>query len=371
LPKPAAKSKRTSKSKARAPTKRASHSKSGAKSRPNAKEQAEVTEETSGPRVRSFWSGTITFGLVSIPVDLLSAVRSRQTALKLIDTEGNALGRPYHCTKDGKKLDNEDLVRGYETDDGELVVISDEEFASVAPEMSPDINLRNFVPADQIPPVYCEKPYFLAPAGKSAKAYNLLAATMQRTGKVGIGSFVMRAHEYLVAIVSDNGVLRADTLRYADEIRTPESIGLPKRVKPQPKLVSQFIQAMDELKRDELSMAELEDREAEELQELVKKKQKDKGSVIHQPELEAEDADAAESGAQIIDLMAVLRRSLSKRAVVTNAESSPPISLDERRALKQRAATQFHEEAVNDKKSDAKKSVKKKPSVRKSRKRAS
>jgi DNA end-binding protein Ku len=339
LPKPAAKSKRTSKSKSRTQAKRASNSKSRTKSRAKSrKEQVEIAEETSGPRVRSFWSGTITFGLVSIPVDLLSAVRSRQTALKLIDAEGNALGRQYHCTKDGKKLDNEDLVRGYETEDGELVVITDEEFESVAPEMSPDINLRNFVPAEQIPPVYFEKPYFLAPAGKSAKAYNLLAATMQRTGRVGIGSFVMRAHEYLVAIVPDNGVLRADTLRYADEIRTPESIGLPKRAKVQSKLVSQFVNAMKELERDALSMAELEDREAEELQELVKKKQKDKDNVIHQPELETDDPDASEGGAQIIDLMAVLRRSLSKRAVVTNAESSPPISLAERRALKQAAA---------------------------------
>jgi DNA end-binding protein Ku len=343
LPKPAAKSKRTSKAKSRTQAKRVSNSKSRTKSRAQSrtksrKEQVEIAEETSGPRVRSFWSGTITFGLVSIPVDLLSAVRSRQTALKLIDAEGNALGRQYHCTKDGKKLDNEDLVRGYETEDGELVVITDEEFESVAPEMSPDINLRTFVPAVQIPPVYFEKPYFLAPAGKSAKAYNLLVATMQRTGRVGIGSFVMRAHEYLVAIVPDNGVLRADTLRYADEIRTPESIGLPKRTKALPKLVSKFINAMKELKRDELSMAELEDKEAVELQELVKKKQKDKDNVIHQPELETDDPDASEGGAQIIDLMAVLRRSLSKRAVVTNAESSPPISLAERRALKQAAA---------------------------------
>jgi DNA end-binding protein Ku len=328
LPKPKSKSKQNAKPKSKAKATSKRHAK------------ANVTEEAGGPRVRSFWSGTITFGLVSIPVDLLSAVQSRQTALKLIDTEGNALGRQYHCSKEGKKLDNEDLVRGYETDDGEIVVITDEEFASVAPEMSPDINLRNFVPADQIPPVYFEKPYFLAPAGKSAKAYNLLVATMQRTGRVGIGSFVMRAHEYLVAIVPDNGVLRADTLRYADEIRTPESIGLPKRTKAQSKLVTQFIKEINELKRDELSMTELEDKEAEALQELVKRKQKDKDNVIHQPDLELDEAEALEGSAQIIDLTAVLRRSLSKRAVVTNAESSAPISLDERRALKQKTSQQ-------------------------------
>jgi DNA end-binding protein Ku len=287
--------------------------------------------------VRPFWSGTITFGLVSIPVDLVSAVRPRQTALKLIDKGGHALGREYHCSKDGKPLDNEDLIRGYETDDGQMVPITDEEFESVAPEMSSDIELRNFVPADQIPPLYFQKSYFLTPAGKSSKAYNLLAATMERTGRVGIGSFVMRAHEYLVAIVSDNGVLRADTLRYADEVRTPESIGLPKPTKVPAKLTAQFAKEIEDLKRKDLSLVELEDKDAEQLQELVKKKQKDSENVVHQPDLEAEDAaeDASGEGAQIIDLMARLRESLSKRAVVTNVGGGAPISLAERRSQKQ------------------------------------
>lgn len=289
--------------------------------------------------MRPLWSGTITFGLVSIPVDLLAAVRSRQTALKLVDKEGHALGRQYHCSKEGKKLVNDDLVRGYETEDGKMVVITDEEFDAVAPEMSADINLRNFVSAEQIPPMYFQKPYYLAPAGKSSKAYNLLAAIMARTGRVGIGNFVMRGHEYLVAIVADNGVLRADTLRYADEIRSPDSIGLPKRIKASANAVNQFIKEIGELKHNELSMVELEDKEAEDLQALVKSKQKDRNNVIHQSGLETDDDEAPGGNGQVIDLMAVLRRSLSKRAVVTNAEPSAPISLDERRAAKRAAAS--------------------------------
>lgn len=305
--------------------------------------------------MRPLWSGTITFGLVSIPVDLLTAVRSQQTALKLVDKEGHALGRQYHCSEEGKKLANDDLIRGYETEDGKMVVITDEEFDAVAPEMSADINLRNFVPAEQIPPMYFQKPYYLAPAGKSSKAYNLLVATMARTGRVGIGDFVMRGHEYLVAIVSDNGVLRADTLRYADEIRSSDSIGLPKRTQASVKSVNQFIKAIGELKHNELSMAELADEEAEELQALVKAKQKNPDNVVHQAGLETDDDEADEPSAQIIDLMAVLKRSLSKRAVVTNAERSAPISLDERRALKRGAA--------------AKSATKKKARAGKSRKR--
>jgi len=303
------------------------------KTKPEA-EASEAIERHQGASVRPLWSGTITFGLVSIPVDLLSAVRPRQTAMKLIDKEGHALGRQYYCSKDGRKLDNEDLVRGYQTEDGKMVVITDEEFESVAPEMSADINLMNFVPMDQIPSVYFQKPYYLAPAGKSSKAYNLLVATMQRTRRVGIGNFVMRGHEYLVAIVPDNGVLRADTLRYADELRTPESIGLPSPAKIPAERVKQFSQAIEELTRTRLNIEELEDREAEELQALVKAKQKNSDNVVHQSNLETDDAEPPEGGAQIIDLMAVLRRSLSKRAVVTNAQSSAPISLDEHRTRK-------------------------------------
>ena len=289
-------------------------------------------QENVAAPVRSMWSGTITFGLVSIPVALMSAVRPRQTAMKLVDKSGHALGREYHCTKDNKELGNDELVRGYQTDDGKMIVITDEDFEAVAPEMSGDIELRGFVPLEQIPPMYFQKPYFLAPDGKSAKAYTLLAATMERTGRVGIGSFVMRGHEYLVAIIADNGVLRADTLRYADEVRTPESIGLPKARKPAAGKVAQFSKAIDDLKRTALDLSELEDRDAQALRELAESKVKNDENVIHQRGLEEADAEATEGGAQIIDLMEVLRKSLSKSAVVKPAGGSEPISLAERRA---------------------------------------
>jgi len=257
--------------------------------------------------------------------------------MKLVDKEGRALGRRYHCSKEGIELDNDDLVRGYESETGQMIAITDEEFESVAPEMSADIELRNFVPADQIPAVYFQRPFFLAPAGKSSKAYNLLAATLAKTGRVGIGSFVMRGQEYLVAIVPDHGVLRADTLRYADEIRSPEGIGLPKRDKAPATLVKQFAKDIENLQRNALNMAEFEDQEAEELQALVKKNEKDSDKVIEQPELEADEAESLGEGGQVIDLMERLRETLSTRAVVTNAERSAPVSLAERRARKQAA----------------------------------
>ena len=138
-----------------------------------------------------------------------------------------------------------------------MVVITDEEFESVAPEMSGDIELRNFVPLEQIPPIYFNRPYFLAPSGKSAKAYHLLTATMEKTGRVGIGSFVMRGHEYLVAIIADNGVLRADTLRYATRFVRRKPSAWPNAARPTASKVTQFTKAIADLTRTELDLAEL------------------------------------------------------------------------------------------------------------------
>lgn len=306
--------------------------------RENKRASGPETEDGQAPAVRPIWSGTIAFGLVSIPVDLLSAIRPRQTAMKLVDAQGHALGREYHCSKEGKKLAYDELVRGYETRDGKLVEITDEEFESVAPEMSGDIELRNFVPLEQIPPMYFQRPYFLAPSGRSVKAYHLLAATMERTGRAGIGSFVMRGHEYLVAIVSDHGVLRADTLRYSDEIRTPADVGLPKHSKPAAAKVTQFVKEIEALTKRELDVTELKDSEAEALQALVAEKQQRDEGVVHPKGLEDADGDPAESSAKVIDLMAILRKSLSKNVVVKSAASEAPIDLAERRAAREQAA---------------------------------
>lgn len=272
-------------------------------------------EDLSAP-VRAFWSGTITFGLVSIPVDLYSAVRPRAKSMRLVDKQGHPLGREYRCSQDGRKLRQEELIRGYETESGQRVVITDEEFDTFAPEMSRDIELRAFVPREQIPPMYYDRPYFLAPSGRSAKAYTLLARTMERTGRVGIGTFVMRGHEYLAAILSENGVLRAETLRHQAEIRTPEDVGLPQRRKPAARQVARFVKEIEGLTRNALDMEEFEDRDAHALQALAQKKLEEHQDVVEHIQRADEDAEAGTS-AKVIDLMDVLRRNLSRTAQVS------------------------------------------------------
>jgi DNA end-binding protein Ku len=263
--------------------------------------------------VRPFWSGTITFGLVSIPVDLVAAVGPRHKSMKLVDEQGHPLGRRYWCPKDEKIVDNDELVRGYETESGKRVVVTDEEFASAAPEKSRDIDLKRFVPLEAIPPFFFERPYFLAPDERAGKAYTLLAQTMARTGKAGIGSFVMRGHEYLVAILAENGLLRAEVLRYADELRTPESVGLPKPGKADASLVRALGKEIDALNHPGLDPAEMADLEAETLRKFAQQKAKKGAGVIAMDDLEDPDEESGGSG-EVIDLMQALRKSLGAKA---------------------------------------------------------
>ena len=268
-----------------------------------------------------FWAGTITFGLVSIPVELVAAVAPRQKSMKLVDEQGHPLGRRYWCPKDDKVLDNDELVRGYETASGKIVVVTDEEFASAAPEKSRDIDLKRFVPLADIPPFFFERPYFLAPDERAGKAYALLAQTMARSGKAGIGSFVMRGHEYLVAILADNGILRAEVLRYADELRTPETIGLRKPGKADASLVRALAREIDALSKPGLDRAEMADLEAETLRKYAQQKAKKGEGVIAMDELEGED-DEPGGSAEVIDLMEVLRKSLGAKAGAATASKT-------------------------------------------------
>src|SRR5256885_7581738 len=156
-----------------------------------------------------FWSGTLTFGLVSVPVDLYPGNRSNRAPLRMLSPEGEPLARRYYSEKSGNDLQDDDMVRGFEFDKDKYVVVTDEELERLAPEQSRDIDLRKFVPLEDIPPLYFDRSYFLVPGEGSEKAYKLLAETLKEEDLAGIATFVMRGKEYLVAIFSENGILRA------------------------------------------------------------------------------------------------------------------------------------------------------------------
>jgi len=147
----------------------------------------------------------------------------------MLGPKGEPLKREYVGAETGHELDESSTTRGFEIGKGKYVTVSDEELERLAPEKSRDIDLRLFVAREEVSPVYFERAYFLTPADKSGKAYRLLAETMERKERVGTATFVMHGKEYLVAIFSESGILRAETLRFADEIRTPRDIGLPNK----------------------------------------------------------------------------------------------------------------------------------------------
>jgi DNA end-binding protein Ku len=263
-------------------------------------------DEEQEPSVRPFWSGTISFGLVSVPVNLFPANRDSRVNLRMLGPDGEPLKREYHSAETGKDLDASETIRGFETSRGKYVAVTEEELERLAPEKSRDIDLRLFVARDEIYPLYFKRAYFLTPADKSGKAYRLLAETMQRTSRAGIATFVMRGKEYLVAIFAENGILLAETLRFADEVRKPADIGLPKKSKaPAKATVRRFETAISKSSRKAIDPKEMRDEYAEAMLKLIQKK-----SARHKDIVESE---APKKGpAKVVDLMEVLKQSLQQ-----------------------------------------------------------
>jgi len=251
---------------------------------------------------RAFWSGTITFGLVSVPVDLYSA-RAQGERTRMLARDGTPLKRRYRCPEHDRALDDEEIVRGYDTGGGRFVVVEDEELAALAPKKSREIDLQRFVERQEIPAAYFNRAYFLLPSGDTNKAYRLLAATMEETGLAGIGTFVMRGREYLAAILGEGGLLRAETLRFPDEIRTAEDAGLPKKKKVPAAAVTTWKKAIAKLVRKSFDPDDL-DEESGALRKLAERKLERGKDVV-----EVSEAPPEEVGT-VIDLMQVLKQRL-------------------------------------------------------------
>jgi len=239
-----------------------------------------------------------------VPVNLFPANRTSRAPLRMLSTEGEPLARKYYSEKTERDLDADEMVRGYEYEKGKFVVVTDEELERLAPEKTRDIDLKRFVPAASIPPVYFERGYFLTPDAGSEKAYKLLAETMDKEEKAGLATFVMRGKEYLVSIFSEHGILRAETMRFPDELRSPADVDLPKKKKVSPALVRKFEKAISSKSKKQLSERKLEDEQTQQLLKLVKKKAAHRRNVV---EVETEQREQS----NVIDLMAVLKKSLA------------------------------------------------------------
>jgi DNA end-binding protein Ku len=172
---------------------------------------------------RAIWTGSITFGLVSIPVGLFTATDDHTIHFHQFERDTSDRIRIHRVNeRTGKEVDYADIVKGVEVDDGEYVMVEPDELEAIAPGRSRSLEITDFVDLDEIDPIYFQKTYWLAPTGEQfARPYALLREAMKRTNRAAIGMFVMRGKEYLAAIRPEDEVLALETLFFADEVRDP------------------------------------------------------------------------------------------------------------------------------------------------------
>ena len=179
---------------------------------------------------RAIWKGTISFGLVTIPVGLYSAVeRAEALHFRLLHAKDESpIDYKRVCEAEGVEVPWSEIVKGYEIAKGEFVVMTDKDFARARTEATQTFSIRDFVPSNAIDALYFDQPYYLAPQGKAAaKSYALLRDALAKSGRAGVGTFVLREREHLGALKPAGDALVLSTLRFAHEIRKPDTLDLP------------------------------------------------------------------------------------------------------------------------------------------------
>jgi DNA end-binding protein Ku len=255
---------------------------------------------------RSLWNGSLSFGLVNVPVALYSAVRDEGVHFRqLHEKDGAPIDTRRFCAEEDVEVPWEEIVHGYEVSKGKWVTLTDEEMAAAEPRKTRTIDIEEFVDLDEIDPIYFDHPYFLAPPDSegAARAYRLLVEVMDREGRAAIGRFVLRTKEYLVAIRVRDGALSLTTLLFHDEVRPTTGIGpgAGKKTAPAKQEVDQAVALIEALGRS-FDPSRYEDRHRQRLLKIIRDKKK--GRKIKLPEQEDEPKAAP-------DLMAALEESLA------------------------------------------------------------
>jgi DNA end-binding protein Ku len=260
---------------------------------------------------RSLWKGAISFGLVNVPVELHSAKkRAAELDMTMLDKRDLApVGYKRVNKATGKEVAWGDVVKGYEYKDDKYVVLSDEDFRRANPEASRTVDILAFVELADIEPQYFETPYYLKPEKRGEKAYALLRETLQKAGKAGVASVVIRTKQYLAALVAQDDLLVLNTLRYAEELKAPSELEVPK-AKVTPKELDMALRLVDDM-ADKWQPAKYKDTYRDDLLKRIKEKVKaGQTEELTEPE---KDAARPAKGADVIDLMALLKKSVEKK----------------------------------------------------------
>lgn len=255
---------------------------------------------------RAIWSGTISFGLLNVPVKLYSAVARRNIALREI-RESDSARIKHRRVADGtdEEVPYEKIVKAYELSPGQYVPLGKDEMAALAPEKTRAIDVLDFVDIEEIDPMYFDSPYYLGPAEGAEKAYSLLAAAMDSSGKAAITRFVFRNKEHLAALRASDGVLTLTTMRFADEVMPPSELDdalpdkKPKVAKKEREMAEQLIASLS----TKFDPSAYRDEYREQLLALIERKAE--GKEIVAPEVEAPKET------KVPDLMAALEESIA------------------------------------------------------------
>jgi len=255
--------------------------------------------------MQGLWSGTISFSLVAIPVQLVKAIEPGHVSFRLLHSRDySPLLRRMVCPKEEKEVPPEETIRGYEIGPDQYVLITDEELESLSPERSRTIEIVDFIDMKEVDPLYYDHPYYLVPLKGGEKSYRLLAEVMQRTNKAGLAKFVLGEREYLVAVKSIEGALSLITLHYADEILSAGDIAPP----PETGIESDIQNRMEKIIGDmmvDFNPDKYANERRKKIMKLLRKKVKGQAPV-EAPETGEEEGEGP------VDLIAVLEESMRR-----------------------------------------------------------
>ena len=274
--------------------------------------------------MRPIWKGAITFGLISIPVRLYSAVESKSIKFHQLHAEdGGRIRYKRECSKCGREVGWDDIIKGYEYSKDHYVRFSDEELEALDVDSIKAIDVVTFVPLDKIDPIYFNKTYYVAPEASGLKAYKLLADALQAEGQVGIAKVALRDKEHLATVRLKDDVFVLETMHWPDEIREAEFEELDMKVDvrdPEVKMARQLIQQLS----GEFHPDEFHDDYRERLQNLAERKIEGQEITV--------SAEAEEEAAPVVDLMEALKASVAEAKKKRSASSEGEAKKGERKA---------------------------------------
>ncbi|MDQ3510642.1 MAG: Ku protein [Pseudomonadota bacterium] len=263
---------------------------------------------------RPVWSGTLSFGLLNIPVSLMPGERRTDISFRMLDSRNNAPVRYERVNAEtGDEVPWKDIVKAFEYDKGSYVVLEPDDIKSAAPESHHAIEVESFVDASAVGPQYFEKPYVLVPAKKAEKGYVLLREALARTGKIGIARVVIRTRENLCAVMPQGDALLLMMMRYPQELvdiseyNIPEGVGAEYRITPKEQ---QFSEQLIETMAGQWEPVEYRNEFRERLQEVIRQRMSEKGLVKRHDE---EPAVAENATTNVVDFMSLLQQSIARK----------------------------------------------------------